>query len=135
MSVVVDSSAIMAILKREEDARQIAERLSSAEAKFLSAATYMECGTVVVRRYGSEGLSVMQDLVHALKLEIVSLTSDQANLGIGAFFRYGRGSGHPAKLNFGDCFSYALAKTRNLPLLFKGNDFSHTDIEPALKPA
>jgi ribonuclease VapC len=135
MSVVVDSSAIMAILKREEDARQIAERLSNAEAKFVSAATYMECGTVVVGRYGSEGLLVMKDFVQALKLEIVPLTSDQANLGIEAFSCYGRGSGHPAKLNFGDCFSYALAKTRNLPLLFKGDDFIHTDIEPALKPA
>lgn len=133
-SVVVDSSAIMAILKREEDARRIAQRLSNAETKFLSAATYMECGTVVVRRYGQDGLSVMRDLVQGLKLEIVSLTSGQADLGIGAFSRYGRGSGHPAKLNFGDCFSYALAKTRNLPLLFKGDDFIHTDIEPALKP-
>lgn len=135
MSIVVDSSAIMAILKREEDARQIAQRLTNAQAKFLSAATYMECGTVIVGRYGLEGLSVMQDLLHSLKFEIVSLTSDQANLGIDAYSRYGRGSGHAAKLNFGDCFSYALAKTRNLPLLFKGDDFIHTDIEPALKPA
>jgi ribonuclease VapC len=135
MSIVVDSSAIMAILKREEDARQIAQRLSNAQAKFISAATYMECGTVVVGRYGSEGLSVMQDFIQALKLEIIALTSDQANMGIDAYARYGRGSGHRAGLNMGDCFSYALAKTRNLPLLFKGDDFSHTDIEPALKPA
>lgn len=65
----------------------------------------------------------------------VAFDVDQLAAARVAYSRYGRGSGHPARLNMGDCFSYALAKSRNLPLLFKGDDFIHTDIEPALKPA
>ena len=66
---------------------------------------------------------------------IVPVLPEDAEIAADAFLRFGRGSGHKAQLNFGDCFSYALAKSRNLPLLFKGDDFIHTDIEPALKPA
>jgi ribonuclease VapC len=93
----------------------------------------LEAGIVTVHR-GNEHSRLME-LVKRTGLEIVTMSEAEAFAGISAFRRYGRGSKHPAKLNFGDCFAYALAKTRNLPLLFKGDDFIHTDIEPALKPA
>jgi ribonuclease VapC len=133
--VVIDTSAILAILKQEPDAPVIAQRLSGNQLMFMSAATLMECGTVVVGRYGAAGTAELRGLLERLKVTIVALTAEHAQAGIEAYALYGRGTGHPAKLNMGDCFSYALARTRNLPLLFKGNDFIHTDIEPALKPA
>jgi len=133
--VVIDTSAILAILKQEPDAPAIAQRLAGNQLMFMSAATLMECGTVVVGRYGAAGMDELRGLLARLKVTIVALTAEHAQAGIEAYALYGRGSRHPAKLNMGDCFSYALAKTRNLPLLFKGNDFIHTDIEPALKPA
>ena len=73
--------------------------------------------------------------VQRAAFEIPPFSAGEASVGAEAFQKFRRGSGHPAKLNFGDCFAYALAKTRRLPLLFKGDDFVHTDIEPALKPA
>ncbi|WP_245481634.1 type II toxin-antitoxin system VapC family toxin, partial [Mesorhizobium sp. M7A.F.Ca.CA.004.11.2.1] len=122
-------------LKQEPDAPVIAQRLAGNQLMFMSAATLMECGTVVVGRYGAAGTAELRGLLERLKVTIVALTAEHAQAGIEAYALYGRGTGHPAKLNMGDCFSYALARTRNLPLLFKGNDFIHTDIEPALKPA
>ncbi|RWN27209.1 MAG: type II toxin-antitoxin system VapC family toxin [Mesorhizobium sp.] len=133
--MVIDTSAILAILKQEPDAPVIAQRLSGNQLMFMSAATLMECGTVVVGRYGAAGTAELRGLLERLKVTIVALTAEHAQAGIEAYALYGRGTGHPAKLNMGDCLSYALAKTQNLPLLFKGNDFIHTDIEPALKPA
>ncbi|RUU80864.1 type II toxin-antitoxin system VapC family toxin [Mesorhizobium sp. M7A.F.Ca.MR.362.00.0.0] len=133
--MVIDTSAILAILKQEPDAPVIAQRLAGNQLMFMSAATLMECGTVIVGRYGAAGTAELRGLLERLKVTIVALTAEHAQAGIEAYALYGRGTGHPAKLNMGDCFSYALARTRNLPLLFKGNDFIHTDIEPALKPA
>ncbi|RWN22752.1 MAG: type II toxin-antitoxin system VapC family toxin [Mesorhizobium sp.] len=133
--MVIDTSAILAILKQEPDAPVIAQRLAGNQLMFMSAATLMECGTVVVGRYGAAGTAELTGLLERLKVTIVALTAEHVQAGIEAYALYGRGAGHPAKLNMGDCFSYALARTQNLPLLFKGNDFIHTDIEPALKPA
>ncbi|PTE09965.1 type II toxin-antitoxin system VapC family toxin [Mesorhizobium helmanticense] len=133
--MVVDTSAIVAILKQEPDAPVIAQRLAGNQQILMSAATLMECGTVIVGRYGVAGTVELTGLLARLKVTIVALSAEHAQAGIEAYALYGRGTGHPAKLNMGDCFAYALAKTRNLPLLFKGNDFIHTDIEPALKPA
>jgi ribonuclease VapC len=131
--IVVDTSALIAILRDEADAAIIAEALGEAERRLISAGTILEAGIVTVHR-GDEHTRLME-LVKRAGLEIVTISEVEAYAGISAFRRYGRGSKHPAKLNFGDCFAYALAKTRNLPLLFKGDDFIHTDIEPALKPA
>ncbi|PSJ52618.1 type II toxin-antitoxin system VapC family toxin [Pseudaminobacter soli (ex Li et al. 2025)] len=133
--MVIDTSAIVAILKQEPDALEIAQCLAGNQKKFISAATVMECGLVVARKYGAAGVAEMNGLLAGLGVEIIDFSGDHAALGIDAYQRYGRGSGHKANLNMGDCFSYVLAKTRNLPLLFKGDDFVHTDIEPALKPA
>jgi len=135
MTVVVDTSAILAILKQEPDAPAIAQRLAGNQRILMSAATLMECGTVVVGRYGAAGTAELTGLLARLKVTIVAVSAEHAQAGVEAYSLYGRGTGHPAKLNMGDCFAYALAKTRNLPLLFKGSDFIHTDIEPALKLA
>jgi ribonuclease VapC len=131
--IVVDTSALIAILRNERDAIELAAALGSARKRFISAGTMLEAGAVTVRR-GDEYSRLMQ-LVERVQLEIVPTSEVEVQAGILASSRYGRGSSHPAKLNFGDCFAYALAKTRNLPLLFKGEDFIHTDIEPALKLA
>ena len=135
MSFIVDSSVIIAILTREDDLERVAAFLLSDAPKFVSAGTLMESGTVVGRKIGSEGLANLRTLLEKTQIETVPFDASQAEVGVQAYMRFGKGSGHRAELNFGDCFSYALAKTRNLPLLFKGDDFIHTDIEPALKPA
>lgn len=132
--IVVDTSVLIALLKEERDATALVWRLAAASKRYVSAGTLLECGIVVSAQYGVAGLIELQNLHHSLELETVSFDADQARVGYDAFARFGRGSGHPAKLNFGDCFAYALARTRNLPLLFKGDDFIHTDIEPALAP-
>jgi ribonuclease VapC len=132
MSLVIDSSAVIAILKAEEDAAELLRTLLSAERPLMGAATYLECGTVVLRRMGRDRLADYRNFLDETQVEVVSMTREEADAGIEAYARYGRGSKHPAGLNLGDCFSYALARTRNLPLLFKGEDFVHTDIEPAV---
>jgi ribonuclease VapC len=131
--IVVDTSALIAVLRDEIDGVAIAAALGNAERRLISAGTMIEAGIVTAHR-GNEHSRLME-LVKRTELEIVATSGAEALAGISAFRRYGRGSKHPAKLNFGDCFAYALAKTRNLPLLFKGDDFIHTDIEPALKSA
>lgn len=133
--MVVDSSAILAILNQEADAPAIARCLIENRLLLMSAATLMECGSVVVRLYGAAGKTELDGLLARLNVRIVEFSAEQAQTGIEAYEHYGRGSRHRANLNMGDCFAYALAKTRNLPLLFNGDDFIHTDIEPALKPA
>ena len=130
--IVVDTSALVAILRDEADATSLIQALGNADGRLISAGTMLEAGIVTVHR-GDEHSRLME-LVKRADLEVVAISEAEAHAGISAFRRYGRGSKHPAKLNFGDCFAYALAKTRNLPLLFKGEDFIHTDIVPALKP-
>jgi ribonuclease VapC len=133
--IVIDTSVLIALLKVEHDAPELIQCMAAAPARYVSAGSMLECGIVIGSKYGDVGLSAMRELCSSLALEVVPFDADQSRVGYEAFRRYGRGSKHPAKLNFGDCFAYALAKTRNLPLLFKGDDFIHTDIEPALKPA
>ncbi len=132
--IVVDTSVLIAILKDEKDAPKLIERLGKASKRYVSAGSMLECGIVVAAKYGNAGLIELQNLHHGLEMDTIPFDADQARVGYHAFSRFGRGSKHPAKLNFGDCFAYALARTRNLPLLFKGDDFIHTDIEPALMP-
>ena len=133
--IVVDTSVIIAVLKNEPDAPLLVRRMAAASERYVSAGSILECGIVVGAKYGDAGLKVMRELCAGLSLDIATVDAEQSRTGYEAFRRYGRGSSHPAKLNFGDCFAYALAKTRNLPLLFKGDDFIHTDIKPALKLA
>ncbi len=133
--IAVDTSAIIAILKDEPDAPLLIECIGAAAHRYISTGSILECGIVIGAKYGNAGLLAMRELCAGLSFETVPVDEDQARVGYETFRLYGRGSKHPARLNFGDCFSYALAKTRNLPLLFKGDEFIHTDIRPALKPA
>ena len=130
--IVIDTSALIAILRGEADATKIAQALGNADRRLISSGTLLEAGVVTVRR-GDEHSRLME-LVRRAQLEVVATGEAEVRAGVIAARRYGRGSGHRASLNFGDCFAYALAKTRNLPLLFKGDDFVHTDIEPVLRP-
>ena len=133
--IVVDSSAVIAILNQEPDAPLIARSLAAASRRLIGAATYLECTLVIRSKLGADGIGEFEGLSRRIRIEIIPFDEAQMRMAIDANLRYGRGSGHPAQLNFGDCFAYALARSRNLPLLFKGDDFIHTDVVPALKPA
>lgn len=133
--LVVDTSVLIAILNREPEGRDFAAACHSADTLLISAGTMHEVNCVVIRNDLSDGIARLGLLVERLQLAIVPFDLEQLAAARVAYVRYGRGTEHPAGLNMGDCFAYALARTRNLPLLFKGDDFVHTDIEPALRPA
>jgi len=133
--IVVDTSAIIAILNSEPESRDFASICLESPDVLISAASVHEASSVVVRRRMESGAERLAALMVALELNVVGFGMEQLTAARAAYTRYGRGTGHKAYLNMGDCFSYALAKSRNLPLLFKGDDFIHTDIEPALRPA
>ena len=128
--VVVDTSALMAILLLEPDANAYKDCLSDATDAYLSAATLTELGIVCMAR-GSIGLRKMRLLLDEQNIEVLPHSCECADLSVDAYARFGKGR-HPAALNFGDCCSYALAKSLDLPLLFKGDDFAQTDIRSAL---
>lgn len=133
MRLAVDTSALIAIIRSEDEAPRILDALGLAERRLFSAASLMEASIVTSGR-GDEKERLSMLIRHA-ELEVVPFSHDEAIVGAQAYRRFGKGSGHVAKLNMGDCFSYALAKTRNIPLLFKGDDFIHTDVEPVLRRA
>jgi ribonuclease VapC len=129
--MIVDSSALVAILKREPDWRVFAEALDTAHLSRLSAATYVEI-SVVVERLKDPALSrEIDELLEQFNIVIEPLTVEQAKIASQAYRDYGRGSGHRANLNFGDCFTYALAREKREPVLWKGDDFAHTDLRAA----
>jgi len=128
--MVVDNSVLIAILHGEPEASAFRNAIKAAPSGLLSASTRVEANIVALGRRDDAGLEEMQALIENLKLDVVPLSNAQAQLAIDAFRRYGKGR-HPAGLNFGDCFSYALAKATGEPLLFKGDDFSQTDIKRA----
>ena len=132
---VLDTSAIVAVLLREPDAELFRLYLDERVSPAISTATLHEAYCVSTREDFPEGARQIDELLSLIEPEIVAFDLVQLRAASIAYSRYGRGTGHSARLNMGDCFAYALAKTRNLPLLFKGDDFIHTDIEPALKPA
>ena len=125
--MVIDTSAIVAILQNEPEQDAFIEAIESADIRLVSAASFVEASIVILTRYGMDGILDLDLFMAKAGIEISSVDSDQANIARRAFRDFGRGR-HPAELNFGDCFSYALAKSLDLPLLFKGNDFSKTDI-------
>ena len=129
--MVVDTSALVAILLREPDAERFAVALEEARVRLLSAVTRVELTFVIEGRKGEAGRADLERLLNDGEFEVAAVTPQQAMIAITAFRTYGKGR-HPAGLNIGDCFSYALARATGHPLLFKGNDFKHTDIQPAL---
>lgn len=129
--MIIDSSAVIAILRRETGHERLGEVLSDAPTRHMSAATYAEAGIVADSRGPIPGRR-FDEVLHDFAIEIVPLTAEHARIARQAYRDYGRGSGHPANLNFGDCFSYALASERREPLLYAGDDFVHTDVRSAL---
>jgi ribonuclease VapC len=129
--VVIDTSAIVAILFKEPDAVALLEKIKAAESCSISAATLVELAIVLARQAGSVDDSEIAEFLASAPFRIVPFDEAQSEIARDAYRRFGQGSGHPARLNFGDCFSYALAKQLDAPLLFKGADFAHTDIASA----
>ena len=125
--MVVDPSVLLAVLLHEEGHEQIELRLESAWNIYLSSASYVELFVVVFRRLPPEAVGKVEALLHQQDIQIVPFDEAQASIAREAYRRFGKGR-HPAALNFGDCFSYALAKHLNEPLLFKGEDFRQTDV-------
>lgn len=127
--MIIDSSALFAILLQEPEAERMARAIALDEIRLVSAGTWLEISIGVYLRVGEEGLRSLDLLSAKYRLEIISMTPQQAEIARRAFTQYGKGI-HPARLNFGDCIVYALAKDTGEPLLFKGNDFVKTDIVP-----
>jgi len=131
--MIIDTSALLAILRDEPDAGRYAHVIEAASICRMSAATYVEAGIVVDMNHEPVLSRRLDELLMRSEVAIEPVSEAQARIARRAYQDFGKGTGHPAKLNFGDCFSYALAKSMGEPLLFKGGDFIHTDIEPALR--
>jgi ribonuclease VapC len=131
--MIVDTSALIAILKNEPEAEVFSEAIEAAKAVRISAASYLETH-IVVDGYKNPILTArLEEIFENPGIQIEPVTFEQARIARQAYRDYGRGSGHPANLNFGDCFSYALARVKREPMLFKSNDFVHTDLRPAVQ--
>src|SRR5215207_3068281 len=128
--MVIDTSALIAYLNAEPEAARIESALVSAPRLYLSAGTLVEAGIVAERQNEESGGRDLDLLLHRLQVEIVPVSHEQAELARSAYRRFGKGK-HPAGLNYGDCFSYALAYSLSEPLLFVGADFGKTDITVA----
>ena len=126
--MVIDSSAILAILLNEPQKPTFIAAISAAEERSLSAASLVECSVVLDSRYGAISITALDHFIAEAGIDIIPVDANQARLARLGFRRFGKGN-HPARLNFGDCFSYALSRALEQPLLFKGRDFSQTDVE------
>jgi ribonuclease VapC len=126
--VVIDTSALLAVLFSEPSADRLLRLLESSPAGSLSAASLLEAGIVTQRRLGDEGEARLDRLVQRLGVAIVPVSREQVEIARSAYRRFGKGR-HPAGLNYGDCFSYALARAQGEPLLFVGDDFGRTDVQ------
>jgi ribonuclease VapC len=129
--MVIDTSAMIAVLLEEAESAAFVAALEADGTRLLSAVNFVEAGIVLERRVGPEANRDLLDFIDEAEIEIVPVDLDQANLARHAYTKFGRGN-HPAGLNFGDCFAYALAAARGEPLLYKGDDFSRTDVAPAI---
>lgn len=126
--MIVDTSAVIAILFDEPRAERLGRALLAADRPRMSAASFVELSAVVASRALPQQRRRLDALLDRLGIEVVALTPEHARLAAEAYRDYGRGSGHPARLNLGDCFAYALAAAEDEPLLFVGDDFTRTDL-------
>ena len=126
--MIIDSSAVLAILFAEEDMRLYEEAIADASTRRISAGTLLETYIVVESRSGLTGVEELDALLQRASVEVVAVTVDHVHAAHLAWRRFGKGN-HPAGLNFGDCFAYALSEISHEPLLFKGEDFASTDVE------
>lgn len=132
--MVIDTSAIIAILFNEPEAESFAESIGKDTKRLMSAGTMLELMIVVEARKGEAGGRELDLLLHRAKIDVVPFDSEQAEIARNAWRQFGK-TNHPASLNFGDCFAYALAKISGEPLIFKGNDFTQTDLMPIENPS
>lgn len=125
--MVIDTSALLAILQREPERRTLIEAIESADVSRLSVASFVETSIVIESRYGAEGLRDLDRFLSRARIELIPVDHEQGQLARSAFSRFGKGR-HRAGLNYGDCFSYAAAISVGEPLLCRGDDFIHTDV-------
>jgi len=130
--MIIDTSALIAILRDEPDAKDCALAIERTNNRRLSAANFVETALVIDGSRDPVASRRFDDLIQEAQIIIEPVTEVQARIAREAYRDFGKGSGHPAKLNFGDCFAYALARATGQPLLFRGDDFMHTDVVPAL---
>ena len=126
--MVIDTSALLAILQDEPERRAFNEAIESADIRSVSAASFVEVSIVIESRYGPDGIRDLDLFLSKAEIKLIPVDAEQAFVARQAFRQFGKGR-HAACLNFGDCFSYALAKSLGEPLLFKGEDFSKTDLD------
>jgi ribonuclease VapC len=129
--MVIDASALLAILLDEEERRAYIEAIEAAASRAMSVGTFVEVSIVIESRFGAEGLRDLDLFIDRAGIEIAGMDLEQGRLARQAFSRLGKGR-HPAGLNYGDCFAYALAIQRGESLLYKGGDFAQTDVTPAI---
>jgi ribonuclease VapC len=129
--MIVDTSVIVSILRQEPDWFELQSKLGESASTSMSAASLLEAGIVIAKGELDDFKAQLGELLSDNDVKIEPFTQSQAELAIAAYHEFGKGSGHPAKLNFGDCMTYALAKERGEPLLFKGKDFAQTDLVAA----
>ena len=130
--MVIDSSALIALLLGELESTNFVTSIAASTTRLTSASSYLETAIVMLNRSGPDAPEKVDRLLADLSINIFPFTQDQAVLAIAAYGRYGRGGRHPAGLNFGDCFTYALAKLTVETVLFKSSDFSRTDLVSAV---
>jgi ribonuclease VapC len=130
--VIIDTSALLSILRDEPEATVCAQAIEDAPVRRISAASFLEAAIVIDASGDPIASRRLDQLIDTAAIEIVAVTAEHAQLGRAAYRDFGRGSGHPAQLNFGDCFAYALARATGEALLFKGADFGLTDLRPAV---
>ena len=129
--ITIDASVLVAILSDEPERNDFNKLIESEEYTYISAASLLEARIVLFSRFGDEGIAAVDSFLLKSSINVVEVSPRMADIAFEAYRRFGKGIGHGASLNYGDCFSYALAKYLNTPLLFKGNDFSKTDISSA----
>ncbi|HUR43184.1 MAG TPA: type II toxin-antitoxin system VapC family toxin [Aestuariivirga sp.] len=129
--MIIDSSAVISIMQQESDAAAMSDAIAGASIKRMGTPSFLEICMVITGRRASGAIEGLDIFIQEAGIELISFTPEAARIAAQAFLQYGTGR-HPAGLNFGDCISYAMAKTEVMPLLFKGNDFRLTDIEAAL---
>ena len=131
--MIVDSSALVAVIKREPDWAAFSDCMKVAGSLRMSAASYLETAIVLDSRRDAVMSAQLDDVIEETRIIIEPVTEAQAKIARQAYRDFGKGSGHPAGLNFGDCFTYALARDKREPVLYKGDDFVHTDLRSALQ--
>ncbi|PWC44796.1 type II toxin-antitoxin system VapC family toxin [Azospirillum sp. TSO22-1] len=129
--MIIDTSAVAAILLDEPDMARFAELIAGADCRLMSTAAVPELTMVIEARLGAQGVEDVDRFIEEAAITLIPFDAVQLAMAREAWRRFGKGRRHPAKLNFGDCIAYALSKTSGLPLLFKGDDFARTDVIPA----